>query len=87
MAIIYKKIWPDMFDTDKNLSLDFRLADFKLKVGDRIIFREWDPKTKKYTGREYKKTVKKLIKCESPTRYWKKEELKKYGLWLMEFDE
>ncbi len=47
MAIIYKKIWPDMFDTDKNLSLDFRLADFKLKVGDRIIFREWDPKTEK----------------------------------------
>lgn len=87
MSIINKKIWPDMFDNDKSLSLDFRLADFKLKNGDQIVFKEWDPITKKYTGRKYRKTVKKAIKCESPTRYWSSKELKKHGLWLIEFEE
>jgi len=28
-----------------------------------------------------------MIKCESPTRYWKVEELEKDGLYLMEFEE
>ena len=85
--IIEKKIWPDKFDTDIELSLDFRLADFDLNSGDKIKFKEWDPQTKKYTGREYTKTVKKVIRCESPMRYWKPEEMKKYGLYLMEFDD
>jgi hypothetical protein len=85
MKTIYKKIWPDMFDTDKDLTLDFRLADFDLEAGDTIVFQEWDPNIKKYTGREYKKVVKNLVKCESPTRYWTEEELRKHGLWLMEF--
>ena len=86
MKTIYKKIWPDKFDGDKDLSLDFRLADFNVEVGDEIIFQEWDPETKTYTGREYKKIIKNLIKCESPTRYWKVEELEKFGLHLMEFE-
>ncbi len=85
--IIEKKIWPDMFDTDQHLTLDFRLADFDLKPGDQIKFREWDPTSRKYTGREYLKTVKKVLKCESPTRYWKPEEMEKYGMYLLEWEE
>ena len=76
-----------MFDNDKNLSLDFRLADFDLEVGDKIRFKEWNPTMRQYTGREYKKVIKKVMKCESPTRYWSKEKLKKHGLYLMEFEE
>lgn len=76
-----------MFDQDKKLSLDFRLADFDLEPGDKIIFQEWNPETKKYTGREYTKEVKKVVKCESPTRYWTQEELEKHGLYLMEFED
>lgn len=86
MKIIYKKIWPDKFDSDKELSLDFRLADFELDVGDEIVFQEWNPAIKQYTGREYRKKVKTLVECESPTRYWTIEELNKYGLHLMEFE-
>jgi len=48
MRIIIKKIWPDKFDLDKELTLDFRLADFDLEPGDEIIFKEWDPKTKQF---------------------------------------
>lgn len=84
--IIVKKIWPDKFDIDKNLNIDFRLADFDLERGDIILFREWNPHTKEFTGREYKKTVKNVVKSESPTRYWKPEELQKHGMYLMEYE-
>ena len=87
MKTIDKKIWPDIFDTDKYLTLDFRLSDFDLEVGDKIRFREWDPKTKEYTGREYFKTVMQAIKCESPTRYWTPEEMEKHGMYLLEWEE
>jgi len=86
MKTIDKKIWPDMFDTDKNLALDFRLADFQLEKGDKIRFREWDPKTKQYTGREYIKTVRQVVNCESPTRYWKLEEMERHGMYLLEWE-
>lgn len=86
MKIIEKKIWPDKFDLDKELTLDFRLADFDLSPGDVIVFREWDPKTKEYSGREYRKIVKQAIKSESPIRYWTAEEMKKHGMWLIEWE-
>lgn len=75
-----------MFDGDKGETLDFRLADFELEVGDEIVFQEWDPQKKEYTGREYRKKVKEMLKCESPTRYWKQEELEKQGWYLMKFE-
>lgn len=86
MSTIDKKIWPDMFETDKKLPVDFRLADFELKDGDKIRYREWDPKTKRCTGREYTKAVKRVTKHESPTRYWKPEELEKSGMYVIEFE-
>lgn len=86
MAIVYKKTWPDMFEKDKNMIADFRCADFGLEEGDEICYQEWDPETKKYTGRSYTKKVKGLLKCESPTRYWTKEQLDKDGLYLMVFE-
>jgi hypothetical protein len=85
--IIIKKIWPDKFDLDKTLDLDFRLADFQLEEGDVIIFKEWNPETKEFTGREYKKKVKKVIKCESPTRYWKPESMQQHGMYLMQYED
>lgn len=86
MKTIYKKIWPDKFNGDRKLTLDFRLADFDLEEGDTIIFEEWDPTTKSYTGRKYEKKVIKMIKCENPNRYWTADNLEKHGLYLMEFE-
>ena len=85
VRIIEKKIWPDKFDEDKNLNLDFRLADFDLEPRDIIIFKEWVPETKQYTGREYRRVVGQRIKCESPTRYWTPEQMEKHGMWLIEW--
>jgi hypothetical protein len=87
MKVIEKKIWPDMFENDKKLPVDFRLADFDLEDGDQIKFREWDPETKQFTGREYTKTVRRVTKHNSPTRYWKQEELEKHGTYIIEFEE
>lgn len=85
MSIIEKKIWAEAFDEDKLLNVDFRLADFDLAEGDHIRFREWDPTTKEYTGREYVKIVKRATKSQSPTRYWTPEQLEKHGLYLLEW--
>lgn len=86
MSIINKKIWPNMFENDRKLPVDFRLADFKLKDGDHICFQEWDPKTKKYTGRKYTKKVRRVTKHESPTRYWQPKDLEKHGMYIIEFE-
>lgn len=80
LAIIYKKIWPDMFEHDKNMIADFRCADFEVKVGDQICYQDWNPEIKENKGREYTLTVKGLLKYNSPTRYWSKEELENKGL-------
>lgn len=75
-----------MFEIDRELPIDFRLADFELKGGDQIRYKEWDPKTRQFTGREYTKTVKRVTKHESPTRYWKQKELEKDGMYIIEFE-
>jgi len=67
MTRIEKKIWPDMFEKDRDLPIDFRCADFDLNEGDVIRYREWDPKTREYTGRFYDKAVRRVVKHESPT--------------------
>jgi len=85
--IIEKKIWPDKFELDRSLTVDFRLADFSLQPGDIVIFKEWDPKTKKYTGREYKKIVKQAVKSPRTARYWTPEQMQEHGMWLIEWKE
>jgi len=87
MRRIEKKIWPDMFENDQQLPVDFRLADFELEAGDEIVFREWDPETKKYTGKQYVKKVGRVTKHESPTRYWTPDQMEKHGMYLIEWDE
>ncbi|MFH1889407.1 MAG: DUF3850 domain-containing protein [Nanoarchaeota archaeon] len=86
VRIIEKKIWPDKFDEDKTLTLDFRLADFDLEIGDTIRFREWDPETENYTGREFRKVVKQRILCESPTRYWTPQQMEEHGMYLLQWE-
>lgn len=87
MAVIEKKSWPDKFDEDQKVSCDFRLADFDLQAGDTVKFKEWDPKTKKYSGREYEKKVKRVTKHESPLRYWTPEQINQYGMYLIEWED
>ncbi|OHA00561.1 MAG: hypothetical protein A3C11_02795 [Candidatus Sungbacteria bacterium RIFCSPHIGHO2_02_FULL_49_12] len=85
MKIIEKKTWPEYFRKVKarKKNVEFRLADFPISAGDSLILREWDPKTKQYTGRSLKRKVKmvhkvQMLKMHTPA------ELKKYGIYGIE---
>jgi hypothetical protein len=54
MKIHTVKIWPDYFNAVKSKikTFEIRENDRDYKPGDVIIMREWDPKTRKYTGRK-----------------------------------
>lgn len=79
--IIRKKTWPGYFDeiVSGNKKYDLRLNDFEIKSGDIIIFEEWDPKTKKYTGRSIKKTAGYIGKFKTDELFWPKEEIDDKG--------
>lgn len=80
MAIIEKKCWPEWFEKIKSgeKTFDIRLADFEAKKGDTFLLREWDPKTKQYTGRKLKREIITATKSKD-WKVWTKEEIEKYG--------
>ena len=83
---IKKKCWPQFFQLllDGKKTFDFRLADFELKDGDLVIYEEYDPKSKKYTGRNLRKEVKNLRKFKV-TDFNSIKDIEKYGHYAIEF--
>ncbi len=83
---IEKKAWPELFQKILNgdKKFDLRLADFECKEGDILLLREWDPETKKYTGREIEKEVSYVFKTKD-VKFWNKEEIDKYGFQIISF--
>jgi len=65
-------------------TFDARLADFKCKPGDKILFEEWNPKTKKYTGRVLEKKITYVLKTKD-VKFWSKKDIQKYGLQIVAF--
>ena len=57
--IIKKKTWTEAFEKilSGEKTFDARLANFDCKPGDILVLEEWDPKTKKYTGRKITKQI------------------------------
>lgn len=84
--IITKKIWPEYFQAIVNnkKTFEIRLSDFECKEGDTLVLQEWDPKTKKFTGREIQKIVTYVAKTKN-LPFWKREEIEKYGLQIIGF--
>lgn len=85
--IIKKKIWPENFEKmlEGKKKFDLRLADFSLKEGDTLIFEEYNPIKKQYTGRTIKKIVKNL-NIWNPTKAHTSDEIKKYGFYEIELE-
>jgi hypothetical protein len=87
MAIVKKKIWPEYFEevrTGKK-RIEIRLADFDLKKGDTLVLEEWDPKKKKFTGRDARFKVKKIFKIpEDLIQFYPLRYIKKYGVYIIE---
>jgi len=84
---IEKKMWPEYFQgmLDGKKRFELRLADFECKPGDILVLREWEPKTKEYTGRAIKKKVTSVLKTKDVT-FWPKADMEKYGFQIISFD-
>ena len=85
--IIKKKTWPEWFQKilDGKKTAELRLADFDVKEGDILLLEEYDPKTRQYTGRTIKKTVKNLNRVKLSV-FHNIEDISMYGHWVIEFD-
>ena len=83
---IEKKVWPEYFQKiiDSVKTYELRLADFECKTGDVLVLKEWDPKTKKYTGRVIEKTVTYVGKTKGQT-FWSNEDVEKFGFQIIAF--
>jgi len=84
---IEKKVWPEYFQkiVDGLKKYELRLADFDIKEGDILILKEWDPRSRKYTGREISKKVTYILKTND-VRFWDKKEIDRYGLQIISFE-
>lgn len=84
---IEKKCWPEFFNKilvgEKNF--DLRLADFECREGDILVLKEWNPKTKSYSGRSIEKEVKYVLKTKD-LKFWTKEEIEKFGFQVIGFE-
>ena len=83
---IKKKTWPELFQkiVDGDKTFDLRLADFECKEGDILVLEEWNPNTKKYTGRVLEKKVTFVLKTKD-IKFWPKEDMEKYGYQIISF--
>ena len=89
MAIIKKKCWPEWFEKfcSGEKVLELRLADFDLKINDILILEEYNPETKKYTGRKASFKCKKVERsAQDPLQFYKVEDVKKHGFWIIELE-
>ena len=84
MRRIEKKTWPEYFQDvlDSKKNFDLRLNDFDCEVGDILVFKEYDPEKKEYTGREVEKEIGYILKTNE-NDFWKKEDVDKYGYIVM----
>ena len=83
---IEKKAWPELYQKilDGDKTFDLRLADFDCKPGDVLLLREWDPATRRYTGRQMKKVVTYVLRTKD-LKFWPREEVEKYGYQVISF--
>ena len=82
---IEKKCWPDYFQAilEGRKSFELRLADFECKQGDILVLKEFNPKTKQFTGRLLEKEVVSVLKTKEFCP-WSKKEVDKYGFQIIQ---
>lgn len=85
LKIIESDLTKDYFQKDKNNRLEARIARFSLEKGDIMRFYEVDENGKR-TGRFYDKKVKDFHKIHKATKYWSKEDLATFGLYILDLD-
>lgn len=83
---IRKKTWPEAFEKILKgaKTFDARLANFDCKPGDILILEEYNPKTKKYTGRKIEKEITFVLNTKTQ-KFWSQSDIKKFGLQIISF--
>lgn len=86
MKHIEKKTTPEFFQDifDGKKGFEIRLADWKCQPGDILVLKEWDPKTKEYTGRVMKKEIKYILKTKD-LNFFTDEEVERFGFQVIGF--
>ncbi len=84
---IEKKTWPAQFEAllSGTKKFDCRLADFAPAEGDTVIFEEWDPEKKAYTGRKLEKKITYILNTKE-AEFWTEEEKEKKGFLVMSLE-
>ncbi len=74
MKMIVKKCWPEYFEQIllNKKTFELRVNDFDIEEGDILILKEWDLKTKDFTGRQVERKVGYVGK-------WRIHELEKFA--------
>lgn len=84
---IEKKAWPEYFQqiVDGKKTFDLRVNDFDISEGDTLVLNEWDPLTKKYTGRTLEKQVGYVgkWKIDELAEFWPREDIDNHGLQII----
>ncbi len=86
--IIEKKVWPKYFEAilSGKKKYELRLNDFAVNEGDALLLKEWDPKTKQYTGREIQKMVTYVGKFKIDELFWSKKEVEERGVQIISLE-
>ncbi len=63
-----------------------RLNDFVVAEGDALLLKEWNPKTKEYTGRQVKKQVSYVAKFRVDKLFWPEAEVKEKGIQVISLE-
>lgn len=85
--IVEIKVPLEYFEKDRNNELEARLAKLDLAPGDTIRFLEWDREKDTLTGKSYERKVIRLHKIHKATKYWSKEDLEKYGIYVFQLEQ
>lgn len=85
---IEKKVWPKYYEAiaSGKKKFELRLNDFRVSEGDILILKEYDPKTKKYTGKSVEKKVTYVAKFKLDKLFWPKKEIEKKGIQVISLE-
>ncbi len=89
MSIIKKKCWPEWYEKfiSGERTFELRLADFDLKNEDILVFEEYDPRTKQYTGRSTEfKCSRVEHSAQNPLQFYNIDDVKKNGFWIIKLE-
>ncbi len=88
MTVIRKKIWPEYFNAvaSGKKKYELRLNDFGINEGDVLLLEEWNPETKKYTGRKVEKKVTYVGKFKIDKLFWPEKVIKEKGLQIISLE-